>query len=226
MAKFTTTKAAKKITSWSYSRYSCWEQCPAKAKYKFIDKLPEPPAPAMERGIKIHQLAEDYILGKIKKMPEELLNFEEEFKELKKCKPMVEETWAFTKDWDETRWDDWAGCAVRIKTDAALLDGTDLYVIDHKTGKMRDGYEKQLDLYALGGMLKFPHIKKVYTQLWFLDSGDQIMAEYEASEMQELKERWDKDTMPMLNDTIFAPKPNYTCRWCTFSKSKGGPCKY
>lgn len=226
MAKFGATKKPQQITAWSYSRYATYKECPAKAKYKFIDKLPEPPSPAMERGIHIHKLAEDYIKGDIKNIPDELKFFKEEFNELKSSKPMVEETWAFTKDWDETRWNDWNNCVVRIKTDASCLDEKTLYVIDHKTGKMRDGYDEQLSLYGLGGMLKFPHIEKVNTQLWFLDSGDQVIEEYDMKNMKQLLAAWNKKVKPMLNDTIFAPKPGNACRWCTFSKSKGGPCKY
>lgn len=226
MGKFGSVKKPQKITSWSYSRYAVYKECPAKAKYKFIDKLPEPPSPAMERGIAIHKMAEDYVNGDLRKLPDELKLFKDEFKELKASAPMVEETWAFTKDWDETRWNDWNNCSVRIKTDASCLDEDELYVIDHKTGKMREGYGDQLSLYGLAGMLKFPHIKKVHTQLWFLDSGDQVLQEYDITEMKGLLDGWNAKVAPMLNDVRFAPKPNYGCRWCAFSKSKGGPCKY
>lgn len=216
-----------KITSWSYSRYDLYNKCPAKAKYKFIDKLPEPPAPAMERGNVIHKLAEQYTKGELKKLPQELKLFEEEFKELRKSNPIVEQTWAFRSDWSPTVWNDWSGCAVRIKTDAACVDDDTLYVIDHKTGKKREGYELQLSLYALGGLLTYPDIKKVSTQLWYLDEGgDPIVKGYEVTQLPELKADWERRVQPMLNDTRFAPKPSNECRWCPFSKSKGGPCKF
>ena len=51
----------------------------------------------MERGNLIHKLAEDYTLGKIKKLPPELRYYDNQFAELKKSKPQVEQTWAFTK---------------------------------------------------------------------------------------------------------------------------------
>lgn len=216
----------KQLTSWSYSRYSCYNECPAKAKYKFIDKLPEPPAPAMERGDKIHKMAEAYTKGWESRLPAELKLFKDQFKELKASKPIVEETWAFTKDWNQTTWNDWNNCAVRIKVDAACLDEDTLYVIDHKTGKKRDGYEEQLSLYALGGMLKFPHVVKVETQLWYLDSGDQVEMSYSVGDMKKLQTGWDKKVKPLLSDTKFNPRPSNACRFCTFSKSKGGPCKY
>lgn len=216
----------KKITSWSYSRYSLYSKCPAKAKYKFIDKMPDPGGPAMERGNLIHKLAEDYTLGNLKKLPPELAKFKDEFTELKKSKPIVEQTWAFTKDWLKTRWDDWQNCALRIKTDASCVDGTDLYIIDHKTGKKYDDNKEQLELYAVGGALWFPKVKKIITQLWYLDSGEVVDQEFDAKDAPKLQKEWDKRVEPMLNDTRFAPKPSHECRWCPFSKSKGGPCKF
>lgn len=215
-----------KLKSWSYSRYSCYTECPAKAKYKFIDKLPEPPAPAMDRGDRIHKLAEAYVSGTMSVMPEELKLFEDQFVELREAEPYTEDTWAFTSAWDETKWNDWNKCAVRIKVDAACIDKDTLYVIDYKTGKKRDGYDEQLSLYALGGFLKFPKVKTVETQLWYLDSGDQVIDSYSMSETKALMSTWNKRVIPLLSDTTFKPKPSNGCRFCNFSKSKGGPCKY
>lgn len=48
---------------WSFSRYSAYDQCPAKAMYKFIKKLPEPPAPPLDRGSLIHKQAENFLKG-------------------------------------------------------------------------------------------------------------------------------------------------------------------
>lgn len=217
---------AQKVKSWSYSRYALYNECPAKFYYKNIQKLPEPPAPAMERGNKIHKMAEDYTLGKMKTLPPELKLFKDDFKMLKGCKPMVEQTWAFKQDWSETTWNDWNGCWLRIKTDAAALDETELDIIDHKTGKMRDGYEEQMSLYPVGGFLKFPHVEKIYAHLWFLDSGDRLTFEYKQSDLKPLIKDWERKVKPMMNDTRFAPKPSYKCQYCPFSKAKGGPCKF
>lgn len=217
---------ATQITSWSFSRYSVYRGCPAKAKYKFIDKLPEPSNAAMERGNVIHKLAENYTKGALTTMPPELKLFKAEFIELKKSKPIVEETWAFTKHWLKTTWNDWANCALRIKTDAYCLEDDALHIIDHKTGKKRDGYGEQLDLYAVGGGLKFPNIKRIFTHLWYLDSGEQVTQEYDAKGTPKLQKEWEKKVEPMLNDTRFSPNPGNECRWCPYSKSKGGPCKF
>ena len=69
----------KPLTSWSFSRYQDYKSCPAKAKYKHIDKLKEPPSPAMERGAAIHNLCEQYVRGTLAKLPPELKLFKDEF---------------------------------------------------------------------------------------------------------------------------------------------------
>jgi hypothetical protein len=113
-----------------------------------------------------------------------------------------------------------------VKTDAACLDEQTLYVIDHKTGKFRGGYDEQLSLYAGTGMLKYPHIKEVNTQMWFLDSGDVVEKTYKVTEGKSILAGWEKKVKPMLNDTTFPPRPGNACRYCHFKKSNGGPCKY
>ena len=60
------------INRWSYSKLGTYESCPKKAYYRYIEKLPEEKHPAAERGIKIHNLAEQYITGEIKEIPREL----------------------------------------------------------------------------------------------------------------------------------------------------------
>jgi len=214
-----------RITAWSFSRWKDYEQCPLKAKYKHVDKMKEPPAPAMERGSAIHKLAENFAKGELRKLPPELKLFSEQFAELKKSRPMVEESWAFTDRWSPTDWfafNAW----LRVKTDAACLDGDTLYVIDHKTGKKKDDHADQLSLYAVAGMLKYPAVRKVVSQLWYLDSGEMTDQDFDVSELPGLQKDWVAKTKAMLNDMRFSPKPGNHCRWCSFSKSKGGPCKF
>jgi hypothetical protein len=215
-----------KITQWSYSRYACYRTCPAQAKYKHIDKLPDPGSPAMERGIAIHKLAEDYATGRLKALPDELAKFKAEFADLKKRDPLCEQEWAFTDKWEPTGWldkDAW----VRIKTDAAYTLKGEGHVIDHKTGRVRLGeYAEQMELYALAGLLMFKDIRQVHTRLWFLDHGEQDTAMFVRKDIDALKRKWAARTKFMLADTRFAAKPGNQCRWCPYSASKGGPCHF
>lgn len=241
--------ATKQITSWSFSRYSDYKTCPLKAKLKHVDRIKEPGSDALNRGAAIHDLAEKYIKGMVKTraFPMELKAFETEFKALKAQfkKPVngmvVEDNWSFTKDWQETEWDNWAHCWVRIKLDCAHHeDDETLIITDWKTGKFRiemnEDYVEQLELYALSALLLHPHIEKVKPRLVYLDQGT-IYPEkpedmcFTRANISALKKKWEKRTKAMMNDKIFAPRPNDKCKWCWYGqsgKSKGGPglCKY
>jgi CRISPR/Cas system-associated exonuclease Cas4 (RecB family) len=216
------------IKAWSFSRWKDYEQCPFRAKCKHVDRMKEPPSPAMERGSNIHKMAEDYTTGALKRLPKELKLFNDRFKALKKAKATVEQSWAFTRKWGITQWNDWQNCWLRVKVDAFYKEGDTLFVIDHKTGKRKEDHLEQLSLYALSGMVIVPEVKKVVTSLWYLDSGETggEGQEFSDKEVPALKKDWEKKTRAMLSDTRFAPKPGYYCQWCPFSKGKGGPCKF
>lgn len=245
----------KTITSWSFSRYSDYKQCPLKAKLKHIDKIKEPPNEAMARGADIHTMAEDYIKGKIARLPKELKGVEATIKELRalykklmakkttQSDMVVEDNWAFTKDWDQTRWDDWVHCWVRIKLDCAYIvkyvDKTVLIVRDWKTGKFREEkneeYVEQLELYALAALILYPHVDEVQPILDYVDLGVVYPPAnkplvYTQKDLPRLKKLWEKRTKAMLSDTRFAPRPNNLCKWCHFRKNNagngGGQCKF
>lgn len=236
----------KQITSWSFSRYNTYKQCPLKLKLSAIDRIREPGNPAMARGDAIHKLAEAYIKGEGRALPPELKLFADEFKKLraqykKKINGMVvEDNWSFTKDWDETQWDDWINCWLRIKLDCAHHEDDETLVItDWKTGKFRpemnEEYVEQLELYALAALLLHEHIQQVKPRLVYLDLGltyptaDQPLV-FTRADIPKLKQLWAKRTKAMLNDKQFAPRPNDKCRWCFYRASNkaagGGQCKY
>lgn len=218
------------ITSWSFSRWSDYDQCPAKAKYKHIDKLREPPNEAMTRGIRIHKAAEDFLAGKAKQLPEDLKLLKKEYTDMKKLMPRCEQEWALDSEWKPTGWFD-KNAWLRIKMDAearAKGDPTTMLADDTKTGKPRGGYGAQMSLYALGGFFLYPMIQKVRTRLLFTDHGPSatVVEEFERKDAPVLQKDWLKRIKAMLNDKRFAPKPGNYCMWCHFSKSKGGPCKF
>lgn len=241
--------SVKPVTSWSYSRYSDYKQCPLKFRLKHIDKISEPKNQAMERGSSIHTMAENFIKGKIKKLPVELQHFKVEFLKLKgqyKKKisgVIVEDNWSFTSNWTKTQWNDWVNCWVRIKLDCAHYeDGSTLVVTDWKTGKFNlsygaSDYVEQLELYALAALLLHDHIETVKPRLVYLDhgkiypgGGQEEELTFTRADIPRLKTNWAKRVKPMMNDKIFAPKPNNMCKWCHFRASNkdngGGQCKF
>lgn len=232
----------KRITSWSFSRYKDYDKCPAYAKYKHLDKLPEPKHPAMQRGIDIAKKEEDYFRGTTSRVPAEIHpDLRGEFRRIKKQKTkLIEEMWGFNAAWGVTDWFDWNNCWLRVKVDIGYDDGDVVYSFDNKTGgaDKRTGllrttsveeYEMQLDLYGVATLSRFPHAKEVRSKLIYTDLGVTYPDEEIVMKRDELlagRKRWEKRTKAMLSDTMFAPKPNSGCQWCAYSKVKGGPCKY
>lgn len=226
------------LKSWSFSRYSLYQQCPLKCKLIHIDKLKEPPSAALERGVRIHELAENYIKGVLPEdpMPEELRLFDKEIKSLRKAytkkKAMVEEQWAFDSAWKAVGW--FVGW-LRVKIDVARLKGKKLDMTDWKTGKFRDAknveYTEQLELYALAALLVSKNIESVQSRLAYLDEGVIFPSRgkpmvWTRADIPALQAKWSDRVRPMLADTTFAPRPNKFCAWCHFRKANGGPCQY
>ena len=245
---------AQKITSWSYSRLSVYEECPRKAKYKFILKMPEPKSPAMDRGDAVHKKIAAFIKGTARNAPSEAGLFKDDIKRLRASFKLdaasgataihergvsIEETWAFTKSWTQTVYNDWNGCWLRIKTDASSLEGDVVTVNDWKTGRYHERnvqtYLDQTKLYATGALTLYAPIGsslRVRTRLVFLDAGIAYpqhgeTIEYKPTDLKGLKKDWERRAGKMMNDAKFAPTPSQNaCRFCHFKKDNGGPCEY
>lgn len=222
------------LLAWSYSRYSDYQRCPLFFKLKYLDKsLVDEGSAAMQRGTDIHKMAELYTLGKIKKLPKELVNFKDEFAQLKTLSPLVEQLWGFKNDWSWSGRQGWFGDDIwlRAKADVALTyDDTTGEVIDHKTGRKYGSNEEQVGLMSVATFRRFPELTRLTARLWYLDVADkdekEEIFEYTAAELLLIQRDWDKKVRPMFNDRRFAPKPNQWCGRCPASKAKGGVCQF
>jgi len=217
--------------SWSYSRYALYNECPAKFAFKHIVKLDTGPLPeAMLRGNKIHNMADKYVTGEIDEMPEELQKFDTMFKWAREDgKFFTEQQWGFTNKWDVTGYMVWNGdkkTFMRAVVDLGRYydDEQHLLIIDHKTGKLYETNEDQVELFALAGLCRFPAVQTAETRLWYLDSADEVVRTFEAKDKKYLIQKWDEAIQPMFKDKLFAPRKNKWCGRCEFSKYAGGPC--
>lgn len=239
------------FTSWSFTRYSDYDRCPAFAKYKHLLKMDQGPKnPAMQRGADIAEESDKWFKGQRRTMPKELTPLASTYRALKKDKTVqAEANWGFTRQWEPCRPTDWDRCWLRAKVDILTHDKriSILNLYDSKTGKFSEyavaGYELQLNLYAAVGTIMFPTAQTINTQLLFSDLGVKHPADapkaYTRAEAQKEIKEWEKRTRAMFNDKKFLPKPGAHCRWCPFSKNysyvdaatgqrvaRPGPCKY
>ena len=227
--------AAQQFYAWSHSRLNMYEECPARAKYTHLDKLPVPDNPQQERGTIIHYGMEMYLSTPLKEAPTfELKHFEppkmlhkfESFcKELKALDPMVEQEWGFTDSWKPTGWfgkDTW----FRQKGDAVALDGAVGIYVDWKSGKPWGSGEDQAEQTAIAMLARYGELQEVQTYFAYLDTGDTIYKEYFREDLAELKRKWVGRANVMLNDTRFSPRQGAHCRRCHFRASNNGPCVF
>ena len=222
------TKVARFDQPWGFSKLDTFRECPAKFKYQFIEKRPQQTSPALERGSKMHDDLEAFLRGWISTPPDSALEWKEQLEALKKLDVITEQSWGFTKDWlklpDWFHKDTW----LRAKADAHYLkDGGDtLIIIDFKSGQYRVPSTEQIELYAIAGLSVYPNVKKVIAQFWFIDANDTYEREYTALHLIELRRKYEDYVKPIYTETAWEPQPSRGCKWCSYSISRGGPCRF
>jgi RecB family exonuclease len=225
------------FTSWSFSRFKDWRECPRRAQYKHLMKLPEgEKSPALLRGEQIHKMAEDYVKGKgSAKVPPSLNVFAKAFQELRKMKAITEGKWAMTVQWKPTGFFEWKAAWVRLVLDAHYRPASHhARVIDYKTGRIYGDNLEQMELYAIGGKAHYPEVEVVSTELWYLDqplvasgkNANPRIVKFDEAKVIKLQKHWREKVTPMLTDRKFIPRPGEQCARCAYSKRRGGPCKY
>jgi len=173
------------ITSWSNTRLDVFESCPLRAKYQYLDKIPQKPREIpegkdehpLDRGIRVHEAAEAFVKKDVL-LIDELKSFEHELHEARdffRTRPqdcIVEDNWAFDTNWNKTGWysnDVWG----RLKLDFGLIDDDYMDIIDYKTGKKyAPKHVQQGQLYAIVSFLRFPQLQTVKSSFWYVDSGE------------------------------------------------------
>ena len=221
------------FTSWSFSRYQDYVKCPAYAKYKHLMKLPTAASPAMARGTDIHNRAEAFLNGTLKPMPMELQSLRRDYTALRKVGVkgalVMEQMWGHDREWRPCDPRAWDTCWLRVKMDVVYLQdkGRVLCVDDHKSGRIKeDAHREQLSLYGLSALHRYAKVEVVRGRMLYVDKGEKLEEEVTRKQLVDLTTTWEHKTAFMFADRRFAPRPNSTCKWCDFSKAKGGPCQY
>lgn len=212
--------------AWGFSKLDCFRECPRKFLYAFIEKRPQPGSAAMDRGSRIHEDIEAYLRGWVLTLPNEALEWQEKFDELKQKTFICEQAWGFDKDWKLLK--DWFQPEVwlRAKSDGHFVEGNELTVLDWKTGKFKVPSTEQVEIYAVAGSCVYPQAEKVTTEMWYIDTGNVYSREYTRAHLEELKKKYAGYAAPLYTEEQWKPAPSRNCRWCAYSKAKEGPCDF
>jgi len=213
-----------KAFSWSYSKLSLYEKCPAQYKYRYVQGLATPKSMAASRGSEIHASVENFLLGKAKTVHEAAADYMGLFKELKSHKPLIEEKIAISDSWDVVPW---AAGWGRMVIDSYYVEKKAVVMQEWKSGKMYDDHEDQRNLYGTVTMLKHPETKTATVRTIYLDLGKAVKVEYTRDHVEDIIEDFDRRINFLKVDDEMSPRPGWYCRFCPFSRmsSSGGPCK-
>lgn len=215
---------------WSFSRWKVFNDCRARYEFQFLQKLEQPGSIHLERGIKVHGEAEDY-LDSGGRVPKSCQSFADELRAIRKAGAVAEDSLAFTKSWQACAPTDWNNAWLRVKIDADVTDGSEATLIDFKTGKPWKDTKDQSELYAVAKFQVAAEVETIDAEFWYVDSGEVVNYFYDRSGFKKLKQKWQARGQEMLKAKQFpATKNAYTCKYCPFRTDKElgngqpGPC--
>lgn len=212
----------------SYSRYSTYQRCPAKFKFSYIEKLQVPAIPsiAADRGTLIHKTIEDHLNSVPNAEVHEDIrqHWGQWIMGLRVAGVKPEVKWAFTRDWQPCDFeapDYW----VRGVWDGHILRDKKATVYDWKTGREYDSHKDQAYLYAMAAMTVHPEVDEVDVHFVYLDAKRSTPRYFSRSMYDIHKAQWISWLTAIENETLWPPRPDYTCRWCPFARENNGPCR-
>jgi|KBSMisStandDraft_5_1062788.scaffolds.fasta_scaffold00197_8 hypothetical protein len=217
----------------SFSKWECHHQCPFQYKCRYVDNLPSIQNAKAARGVDIHASAEVYI-----KTPD---GFKTDLTWLKDKSiiPVLdayrfhpngmrhcEYKFALDEEWYCCSWKS-QHARVRLVFDAARFKDDTAYIAEWKSGKPKDTHEQQREMYALGALkLWDPRKKAVVTTYYFDGTEEPQRLTVKPGDLQMLIDKWERRFETIEKDRMWAPRPGFYCKWCSYSKTAGGPCKF
>lgn len=227
----------------SISALSCYEQCPRKYKFQYIDKIKKTERQKhLDIGVYVHEVLEFFhqrAEGKSK--PDEISavmretakerwqNFSKllDLDDQRKATGMLKSYLAYIANtgmpnvlvtegrfkFDINPEITMVGVVDRIDD---LEDGTKR-ILDYKTGKSKYLDRFQLEVYGLHLKNMFPSIESFVGAYVVLPEGPKLM-EYTIStgELKETRESIIEQANDIMEDATWAPKPTKLCDWCEY----------
>jgi hypothetical protein len=217
---------------WSFSQWETYNQCPAKWAYGSKYKLPrKPPGPAAARGLDVHDTVEHYIKGADASTLHEAVKPKyipvlDAFRNHPNGERYTEKKLAFDSDWYLCSPLSKFTACVAVLDAVRCEDGT-VHIGEWKSGRPKDTHVDQRKLYAMFGMKAWIAERVEVTTYYLEDTAPpQRLTINSPKGFDILRNMWDERIKSMRRDEICAPKPNWGCKYCDFSKAAGGPCQF
>jgi CRISPR/Cas system-associated exonuclease Cas4 (RecB family) len=238
----------KLLGAWSPSKQERFEKCrlqalktygPNKKRIAMRDplKIPREECNPLERGILIHQFAEDFLMRGAHLDVVLSAHYRDQFMWLRECfqrgVAYSEHTIKFKIDgehWVELPASSRAYDVITI-LDALVVDGDTAYVIDYKTG----GYDGKLHAHSSQGKAyamavlhaeAFKHVTRVHVQFWYVEhpksrmyarTYDRSLATFDTLTLTQKIHHW----LEVAADECSPTSNTYNCTYCDFAEECG-----
>ena len=115
---------------------------------------------------------------------------------------------------------------MRVVFDSAFTSPNKEHIVlnDYKTGKVYDDHDDQAELYAVAG--RKMGAKKVNVKFYYMDQNTVQPYKFDENELDALVDKIEARALKVTSDRLFPTKPSWKCKWCFFSKQKGGKCAH
>lgn len=216
--------------AYSYSRINTFFQCKAKYNWSYIDvqDIPFVPSPAMERGTEVHNSVEGFLRGHTEHLhPDIHKHYGQFFLGLREnYSVMPEHRWALDWNWEVCQYGD-HNAMIRGFMDLKIVPHEDnLQIYEFKTGKIYPDHDQQKLLYGTAGLCEHPEYEQVDVTGVYFDLKQNRAITYPMEMLPEYKGVFNRQIAEIEACEDFIPEPSYSCRWCRFSKTNGGPCAF
>lgn len=228
----------------SHSRLSCFESCPLQYKFKYMDKLPQPPADPLDLGAAAHEFFEAYgkhcqekgletdlsavdairkdVLKKLKRplgrhLVDQYNELAQKFAEME----MLDGATLRGIELDIAFDKNWKECswfaknaALRMKMDRLYQDGDKAIIRDYKTG-YGEGDPGQMRIYAAGAFTLMG-VKTCEAEFSYVGTGKVARKEFTIDQLPALVEEIEERCARLADEKEFAPTPGSACQYCPY----------
>lgn len=205
---------------WSFSKVEAFELCPKKFYHANIARdVQDVFGHEAEYGKEVHKAFELRLVpdkkGKFKPLPLDLQHHEKVMKKLFAAPgdAMPEQKLAINKDMEPTGFFDndvWG----RGVVDYLKINGDTMLIIDHKTGRPKDGFD-QVRLMAAMMSCYMPHIKKYIVAYYWTKTKQLTVDRFSREEITTIWSNW-IERVNAMQDAIrhddFPATPNFLCK--------------
>jgi hypothetical protein len=234
------------VNSWSLTSVSTYEQCQLKAKYRYHDRLEEKRSEKASRGVALHKDVENFLTGQTELLAPPLDYYQSWLQGIKQYEIYPEKVITLDRLWRPVPGN---GPERYLKSILDLLlirraekeedpdyvgpapgEPKELNIYDWKTGGIYPEHDDQKSLYSVAAFSEFPSVFSVRAIHVYFDLRKIREKTFHRDEMHQLRTAWDDRAGKFLkaieDPEGMIPNPGFHCRFCPFSATKGGPCRF